>query len=108
MPSSHPGQLSQLDQVGGLPHENVGSVVQVPLRTIGVPYVQVSTAQLGVACLLGLRLLTVQGTCGRKRLYTHVVRVEYLVWKSHSALAGDVGANIGATWLPLDQRSKQR
>jgi hypothetical protein len=61
----------------------VTSVVQVLLRTSGVPYVRVSTAQLGVACLLGLGLLTVQGTCGRKRLYTHADWVEYLVWKSY-------------------------
>ena len=57
--------------------------LQVLYRTSGVPYVRVSTAQLGIACLLGLGLLTVQGTCGRKRLYTHVDWVEYLVWKSY-------------------------
>ena len=47
-----------------------------------VPYVQVSTAQLGVAALLGLRLLGVQATVkhtnvtkrgGRSRAHAQVV-----------------------------------
>ena len=49
-----------------------------------VPYVrvQVSTAQLGVACLLGLRLLVCTIDMRRKWLYEHAVGVEYLVWQN--------------------------
>jgi hypothetical protein len=87
-----------------------------------VPYVQVSTAQLGVAALLGLGLLGVQATVRHtsvtkrgRRSSAHVQEVAGSeLAPFHTWLVGeDVVINAVTTRPPLDlssldQRSKQR
>ena len=89
-----------------------------------VPYVQVSTAQLGVAALLGLGLLGVQATVihtsvtkcgGRSSAYAQVVAGSELAPFHTRLIGGDVvinavttvGTSTYGTWCSMKQKKRR-